>query len=173
MSPGQLSAANKQAIVKAWFQATIDSYPADTAKFLKSQADPFANPVGQTTYRSLETLVDALSAGSDREAMAAALDPILRIRAVQAFTPSQATSFVFSLKQIVRQHLSVDDSHAVLRIEDLDRRIDLMAMTAFDIYVACREKIFELKATESRKQFFGSLKRAGLIDETEAEGPGL
>ncbi len=173
MSSGQLSAAKKQAIVKAWFQTTVDSYPADTAKFLKSQTDPFANPVGQTTYRSLEALVDALSTGSDRDAMAAALDPILRIRAVQAFTPSQATSFVFSLKQIVRQLLSVDDSHAGLRFEDLDRRIDLMAMTAFDIYVACREKIFELKATESRKQFFGSLKRAGLIDETAADGPGF
>jgi hypothetical protein len=48
-----------------------------------------------------------------------------------------------------------------------------MAMAAFDIYVACREKIYELKATESRKQFFGSLKRAGLIVETEADGPGF
>jgi hypothetical protein len=159
--------------LKAWFQATIESYPADTATFLKSQADPFANPVGQTTYRSLETLVDLLSADGDRGAMAAALDPILRIRAVQAFTPSQATSFVFSLKPIVRQHLSVDDRHAGEAVEALDRRIDLMAMAAFDIYVACREKIFELKATESRKQFFGSLKRAGLIDETAAEGPGF
>ncbi|WP_157067602.1 hypothetical protein [Desulfosarcina cetonica] len=48
-----------------------------------------------------------------------------------------------------------------------------MALVAFDIYVACREKIFELKATESRNQFFGSLKRAGLIVETEADGPGF
>ena len=173
MSSAQLPAAKKRAIVKEWFQATIDSYPADTAKFLKSQADPFANPVGQTTYRSLDTLVDALTAGSDRDVMAAALDPVMRIRAVQAFTPSRATSFVFSLKPIVRRHLSVEDRHAGDHIEELDRRIDLMAMTAFDIYVACREKIFELKATESRKQFFGSLKRAGLIDETAAQGPGF
>ena len=173
MSSAPLSAAKKQAILKEWFQVTIDSYPADTAKFLKSQADPFANPVGQTTYRSLEALLDLLTPGSDRGAMAAALDPILRIRAVQAFTPSQATSFVFSLKPIVRRHLSDADRQAGDPIEALDRRIDLMAMAAFDIYVACREKIFELKATESRRQFFGSLKRAGLIDETAAEGPGF
>jgi hypothetical protein len=58
-------------------------------------------------------------------------------------------------------------------MNDLERGIDEMAMAAFDIYVACREKIYELKANESRKQFFGSLKRAGLIVETEADGPGF
>jgi hypothetical protein len=173
MSSAQSLATKKQEILKSWFQATVDSYPSDTARFLKSQKDPFANPVGQTTYRSLDALVDALVTNAGREVMTAALDPIIRIRAVQTFTASDATRFVFSLKQIIRQHLPVQGPDAEVDINDLDRRIDEMAMAAFDIYVACREKIFELKATESRKQFFGSLKRAGLIVETEADGPGF
>jgi hypothetical protein len=173
MSFAQLLAANRQEILKSWFQATVDSYPAETARFLKNQKDPFANPVGQTTYQSLDALVEALVAGAGREVMAEALDPILRIRAVQTFTPSMATSFVFSLKQIIRQHLPGDGRDAGVHMNGMDRQIDEMAMAAFDIYVACREKIYELKATESRKQFFGSLKRAGLIDETEADGPGF
>ncbi len=173
MSSAQSLAAKKQEILKSWFQATVDSYPAETAQFLKNQKDPFANPVGQTTYRSLDTLIDALTAGAGRDVMAAALDPILRIRAVQTFTPSKATSFVFSLKQIIRQHLPGDGRDAGVDMNDLDRQIDEMAMAAFDIYVACREKIYEIKATESRNQFFASLKRAGLIVETEADGPGF
>lgn len=173
MSSAQLLAEKKQDILKSWFQATVDSYPDETARFLKSQKDPFANPVGQTTYQSIDLLVDALTTGAGREVMSAALDPILRIRAVQTFTPSRATGFVFALKQIIRQHLPGDGRDAGVDMDDLDRQIDEMAMAAFDIYVACREKIFELKATESRKQFFGSLKRAGLIDETEADGPGF
>ena len=173
MSSAQLLAANKQEVLKSWFQATIDSYPAETARFLKNQKDPFANPVGQTTFQSLDVLLDALTTGAGREVMAKALDPILRIRAVQTFTPSKATNFIFSLKQILRQHLLVDAGNGGVDMDDLDRRIDEMAMVAFDIYVACREKIYELKATESRKQFFGSLKRAGLIVETEADGPGF
>ena len=173
MRSTQLLAATKQEILKSWFQATVDSYPADTARFLKSQKDPFANPVGQTTYQSLDALVDALTTGAGREVMTAALDPILRIRAVQTFTPSKATSFVFSLKQIIRQHLPGDGHDAGVDMNELDRQIDEMAMAAFDTYVACREKIYELKATESRKQFFGSLKRAGLIVETEADGSGF
>lgn len=169
MSSAQSLAARKQAILKSWFQVTVDSYPADTARFIKSQKDPFANPVGQTTHKSLEALVDALIKRAGREAIAQALDPILRIRAVQSFSPSAATGFIFSLKPIIRQHLA--GSGEVL--EEVDRRIDEMAMVAFDIYVACREKIYELKANESRKQFFGSLKRAGLIGEAEADGPGF
>ncbi len=164
-------AAKKQEILKSWFQATVDTYPADTARFLKSQKDPFANPVGQTTFQSLEKLVEALISEAGHDTMATALDPIMRIRAVQTMSPSQATRFVFALKRIIRDH-----SPGKGRKEEmggLDQRIDEMALVAFDIYVACREKVFELKATESRKQFFGSLKRAGLIVETEADGSGL
>jgi len=169
MSSAQALARKKKEIIDRWFQATVDSYPADTARFLKKQKDPFANPVGEATHKSLEALVDALIAGSGREAMMEALDPVIRIRAVQAFTPSKATAFVFSLKQIVRDCLSGESGDMV----PLDRRIDEMAMAAFDLFMGCREKIYELKATESRNQFFGSLKRAGLIAETEADGPGF
>lgn len=173
MSSAQSLEAKKQAILKSWFQVTVNSYPADTARFLKNQKDPFANPVGQTTHKSLDALLDALITGAGREAVTKALDPILRIRAVQTFSPSAATAFVFSLKPIIRQHLSGSGSGAGVDLEDLDRRIDEMALAAFDIYMACREKIYELKANESRKQFFGSLKRAGLIGEAEADGPGF
>jgi hypothetical protein len=92
MSCVQLLAAKKQEILKRWFQVTVDSYPADTARFIKNQKDPFANPVGQSTYQSLDALVDALISGAERDTMTLALDPIIRIRAVQSFTPSQATS---------------------------------------------------------------------------------
>jgi hypothetical protein len=173
MSSVHTLAAKRQEILKNWFQVTVDSYPADTARFLKSQKDPFANPVGQTTHQSLEMLLDSLITGAGREAMTAALDPILRIRAVQSFSPSRATGFIFSLKKIVRQHLAGHGGDKKPDINGLDQQIDEMAMIAFDIYVSCREKIFELKATESRNQFFGSLKRAGLIDGTEADGPGF
>jgi hypothetical protein len=173
MSSAQSLAAKKQEILKRWFQTTVDSYPADTARFIKNQKDPFANPVGRTTHKSLDALVDSLISGEGRDVMTRALDPIIRIRAVQAFTPSRAISFVFSLKQILRQHLPGDGRDGDVEMNDLDRQIDEMAMAAFDIYVTCREKIYELKATESRNQFFGSLKRAGLIDETEASGPGF
>ena len=68
----------------------------------------------------------------------------------------------FSLKSILRKHLADAGSGSGGAFERFDQQIDEMAMLAFDIFVACREKIFELKANESRNQFFGSLKRAGI-----------
>ena len=38
----------------------VDTYPADTSRFLKRQKDPFANPVGNTTLESLEAVVGEL-----------------------------------------------------------------------------------------------------------------
>ena len=170
MSSAHALAGKKKEILKNWVQTTVDSYPTDTARILKNQQDPFANPVGQTTYQSLEALLDVLITGAGREALKVALDPVVRIRAVQTFTPSKATTFVFALKQILRDLLAIEPG---AQMDALDRQIDEMAMAAFDVFMECREKIYELKATESRNQFFGSLKRAGLIAETEADGPGL
>ncbi len=167
-------AKKKQVILKKWFEATIESYPEDTSKFLKTQNDPFANPVGETTMRGLDSLYDALVNGSDRETIISFMDPIIRIRAVQDFTPSRATVFLFRLKAVVRKQLSGElTSLDAKELFDFDSRIDVMGMIAFDIFTGCREKLYELKATESRNRFFGALNRAGLIDETAAGGSGL
>lgn len=56
MSSVKSLATKKKEILKSWFQATVNSYPADTARFLQGQSDPFANPVGKTTYESLDAL---------------------------------------------------------------------------------------------------------------------
>ena len=76
MSSALSLAAKKQDILNSWFQATVDSYPAETARFIKSQKDPFANPVGQTTHQSLDTLVDALTTGAGRDVMASRATPL-------------------------------------------------------------------------------------------------
>ena len=58
MRLNNLLAQRKTAIIKKWFALAIETYPSDTANFLKSQKDPFANPVGRTIYRGLEALFD-------------------------------------------------------------------------------------------------------------------
>lgn len=167
-------AKKKQGIVKEWFEETISSYPEDTSRFLKSQKDPFANPVGQTTHQGLLALFDAVVSGSDRETIVSFLDPIIRIRAVQSFTPSKATGFIFSLKGIVRRCLRPDSLRDYSdEIFQLESRIDAVGLMGFDIYFNCREKITNFKATETRDRIYSAFRRAGLIVETSAEGPGL
>jgi hypothetical protein len=163
----------KAAIVKKWFDLVIQTYPADTSRFLKTQKDPFANPVGQTVLRGLEALFDTLLKGPDTDTISSFLDPIIRIRAVQDFTPAKAVSFIFFLKQVIRDNLAKElkDAAMAMELSNLESTIDDLALIAFEIYVECREKIFELKANEEKARTFAAFKRAGLVCELPAAQP--
>jgi len=168
MNLEELLAKNKTAVIDKWFCVVVDSYPADTARFIKNQKDPFSNPVGATTIKGLAGLMDELLGEMNPDTIDSFLDPIIRIRAVQSFTPSQATSFVFSLKKIIRTLVTskkLSENQIITELSQFDQKIDSMALTAFDIYMKCREKIFQLKANEERNRTYRVFERAGLIKE--------
>jgi hypothetical protein len=170
-----LLAQKKNAILKKWFAATVETYPSDTAKFLKSQKDPFANPVGRTIYQGLAALFDELLKETDHSVMLSLLDPIIRIRAVQNFSPSQAISFIFFLKNVIRDILKIEDFQGQLFRELLlfESKIDELSLMAFNLFMNCREKIYELKANEMKNRTFRAFERAGLVREMPAEQPDL
>ncbi|MCF8070266.1 MAG: RsbRD N-terminal domain-containing protein [Desulfobacterales bacterium] len=169
MKLGNILSQKKSTIVKKWFDSVAKTYAEDTAKFLKNQADPFANPVGGSLSTGLEALMDELIQGMHRETIVSFLDPIIRIRAVQAFTPSKATAFIFKLKQVIRQSIAGELKEKEIADELLtfEIKIDELALIAFDIYVECREKIYELQANEMKNRTYSAFKRANLVSEIE------
>lgn len=155
----------KKDIVQLWFEATLQTYAPDTARFYKGQKDPFANPVGHTSSENIPLLLDQLLHDFDPDAIKSYLDPIIRVRAVQDFTASQATAFILKLKEILRDCLA-DELQDASRLKELlafESRIDQLSLMAFDLYMNCREKIYEIAAHETRNQTFRAFKRAGLI----------
>ena len=172
----KLLSQHKNTLIKQWFDDVVRSYPVDTARFLKQQKDPFANPVGSTTLKGLEALFDVMTTGLDREAVNSFLDPIIRIRALQDFTPSQAVSFILFLKKAIRETLGKEfqDIEVVTAFLNIESRIDDLCMAAFDIYVQCREKIYQIQANEMRNTTFRAFQRAGLVkDVPDGEAPEL
>jgi hypothetical protein len=158
---------NKSAILERWFRLILDTYPPDASEFLKKQGDPFANPVGCSISSGIEELFDELINGGDSDKVAPILDQIIRIRAVQDFSPAQAVGFVFGLKKAIRQELADELGAAAVQRDllELESRIDRMALLAFDIYMLCREKVYEIKANEAKNRTFALLERAGLVSE--------
>ncbi len=158
---------NRAAILQEWFTCVVDTYPSETARFLKSQKDPFANPVGRAIRNGVEDLFDELLRGLNRENAGACLDPMIRIRAIQNFTPSQAIGFIFSLKWVVRKILDakIKEGNLSQEVHAFDTKIDELCLIAFDIYMKCREKIYEIKANEFRNRHYSAFRRAGLICE--------
>lgn len=162
---------HKATLVKHWFDTVVASYPADTQRFIKAQNDPFANPVGQTTLRSLRALFDALLQDVDRQAVVDHLDPIIRIRAVQDFTPSRAVAFVPALKGLIAAQLGAQRHEAPIRDQwqQLEARLDAMVLIAFDIYMQCREKLSDLRVNLERDRIYQAMSRAGLIEQIDQQ----
>jgi len=165
-----LITGKKAEILSQWFDAAIQGYAPDTSRFLKDRKDQFANPVGSTTKKGLEGLLDLLQAELEPQQVATHLDPIVRIRAVQDFTPSQAIAFIPALKHVLRSVFKNATKDPALRdqLVELEDRIDHLCLIAVDLYVACREGVYRLKANETRNRVFSAFERAGLVDKNAA-----
>jgi hypothetical protein len=160
----------KSAVLKKWFDAVVETYPNETSSLLKKQKAQFTNPVGYTLSEGLEHLFDALLQGMLPETVSRFLDSIVRLRAIQEFAPSEAVMFIFRLKKVVRQELGNDILQQQGITEELttfDSSVDDLALYAFDLYVKCREKIYELKANEAKNMTFRLLQQARLIVDNQ------
>src|SRR3989338_4218249 len=105
-----LLSEKRAAILKRWFEMVLDSYPADTSSFLKQQKNQFANPVGAAISQGVNGIFEELLSGKDSDTISDFLDNIIRVRAVQDFTPSQAVAFIFQLKKVIREELEKEIS---------------------------------------------------------------
>jgi hypothetical protein len=156
-------------ILKHWFNHILETYSPDTRLFLKSQKDRFANPVGTTLAEETENLFHELLRDDalERERVSPILDKIIKIRATQDFTPSQAIAFIFFIKQSVRTYLKneIDGNALSNDLVQFESKIDHLALIAFDIYMKNREQLYEIKANHAKNQVSGLLRRAGLICE--------
>jgi hypothetical protein len=153
----------------------IDSYPPDAQRFFKKEKDRFANPVGSTIAEGIEKLYDAFTSGEGQQTIDACLDGIIRVRAVQGFSPSEAVAFVFGLKRILREVVEgvVSKNGAAGEFREMEERIDGLGLAAFDIYSRCRQKLYDLRVNEVRSQVSRLLQRANLVCEIPELQPDL
>lgn len=164
----ELLAVNREAIVQDWYHHILDTYPPETAKLWKKGGDPFSNPVAVRTLAGVNAVVDYLVKNEESKALESVLDyldELIRVRAVQNFSPSQAAGFIFLLKKTIRERLW----HELKRLDAweqfvaLESRIDGLALASLDLYTKCREKLFEIKLQDLRREQVQLLKRAQLI----------
>ncbi|BCB97420.1 hypothetical protein JZK55_23420 [Dissulfurispira thermophila] len=168
-SLNELLSEKKQVILDKWFDMILETYPHDTAIFLKKQKDQFANPVGSTIYRGMESVLDLFLSGSEIDTMKKSLDEIIRIRAIQDFLPSHALAFIVELKRVVRGEINGAMYKEQLNDElsAFEHWVDSLLLLSFDIYMECREKIYDLKANELRNMTSKLVERANRIFEAK------
>jgi len=140
----------RERIVKTWIKAIRHSYPPETAEFLKSQRNRFANPIGASIEGSVWSVFDQLIGEPDPEVTKNALDQLIRVRAVQDFTPAGALHIMFALKDVIRMELMDDilEQQLFKRYLVFESKIDQLALLAFDVFMECREKVWEIKRND-------------------------
>lgn len=154
--------SRRAAILDRWRKLTLEVYPEDALRFLRREKDRFQNPVGTATSGALESLLEGLLARRDAAELQSALDGIVRIRAVQDLSPSRATGFVFLLKRAIREELGDALTAEAARAPwfEVEAAIDRLGLAAFDLYVRCREQVYELRASDLRRRTAKLLERA-------------
>lgn len=152
---------NRDSIVARWQQDTFASYADDASRFFAREKNKFANPVGTALRDGTFAIFDSLAAGMDEDLVCRNLNEIIKIRAIQDFSPSRATSFVFLLKNAIRAELADVEMNEETRrdLADIDATIDQIALFAFDIYVKCREQMYELRVNEVKRSVSLLMKR--------------
>lgn len=154
MSLEELLRDREDAILLRWLEHALAVYPGDSSAVFKREQDPFANPIGRSLREGTRGIFRALVERDSEAVMREHLSDIMRIRAVQQHSPSQAVGFVFSLKDAMRAELHgvVTQTEHAAPLAALDNQIDQIALMAFDVYVKCREQVCELRINEVKRQ---------------------
>ncbi|MBU6445280.1 MAG: RsbRD N-terminal domain-containing protein [Alphaproteobacteria bacterium] len=133
-------------VLERWLAAAAEVYGGIFAEHTIGERDPFRNPIGHTLRVSLTVLVREFFGAMQPAAIDAAFADIMALRSIQALAVEQAVGFVFGLRGIAR-------ATPAMMPADAEARIDKLALSAFQQYLACRERLAELKLNEQLRAF--------------------
>ncbi len=138
----------RETIVDKWVDYTLSTYLH--SEFFKREKDKFSNPTGGTVRDSLSSLFLLLREHKPDTDYQKAVEPLLLLRAVQEFSPSQAVAPLNAVKHITREVLEKDKEtkEFVNQLYDFEFAVDLAMLAAFDLYMICRERLYQVRIDE-------------------------
>jgi len=172
MSLPDLLKLKRSVILSRWRRMIRETYPPDAASFIEQQKDRFHNPVGHTISEATAAVFDAVLARRPAREVASALDGVVRVRAVQEFSAAQAVAFVFQLKRAIREEIGEEISTRELwtGLSSVEGSIDQVALTAFDLYMQCRERVFDVRVNELKRRMSRPMQMLGRVFSHEDQG---
>lgn len=149
-------------ILNGWYNLILKTYHPESAVFLGKKNDPFANPIGHNISVSIKGILEELLNNMVQERVIVLLSDIIRIRAVQDSNPSDTISLIFLLKQTLREATKgyIQEEQLFKELLAFEDEIDRLTLLSFDIFMKCREDVFNLKVNELRRGAFMLTKRA-------------
>ena len=157
----ELLAANRKEIHDRWIARILAVYPQESVKFIGKEKDRFKNPIGSTLQDGTTAVLDALVTGSEAEDLRDAIEGMIRLRAVQVEKASDAVTFIPALTDVVRRTLG--NAASAQDMSRFEARMEVLLLDSFDLYMQCREKVFEIRTAALRNRTFKLLEREGEV----------
>jgi hypothetical protein len=145
---------NKTSIVNNWIKSVYETYPSETSNFLKDQKNRFSNPVGYSISQCGEKILDELTGDFNLQQIRPLLQDLIKIRAVQDFSPSHAIGIIFFLKNSIDTILGneIKNKDFCNELMSVNSQIDQIVLSAFDLYMEAREKLFQIRVAEIKSR---------------------
>jgi hypothetical protein len=145
---------NRDIILEKWIDLTFQTYSSEMVRFLKREKNQFSNPVRNTIITSLQKVYDGILNNMNLELCLQGLEEIIKLRAIQDFSPSEALSFMFKLKNIVRDEFLKDRSDLILSNEMItfEENLEKLIGISINLYLQSREKVYEIRIKEIKSQ---------------------
>jgi len=141
-------------ILDRWIDRVLATYPAGGVDALKKQKDRFANPLGHSISHALTAVYKHFCHDTALDPVLSALEDLIRIRAVQDFSPSEAVAFLYLFKEVVKDENKRTKGDASLGLDEwiaFEKKVDTISFRVFDMYMASRERIYKVRINEIQR----------------------
>jgi len=157
---------NYSKIFKLWKEKFfLDTFNEETKNYFLKEADPFQNPLASKIDEIFSSILKEIKQDFSMDSMLPHLERLAQLLAVYVPSIKRAMSTFLALKAIIREELGKEilerfGIYGLLQMEDL---INSLMIIFSDFYVQHRERLFELKYEEWKRNNYLLLKRAGLV----------
>lgn len=157
--------SKQELLLKKWKDSFWESLGEEAKNFFTKEVDRFQNPVGHRLEESFKGLIEVLCGEFNWEKAQECLERLMQMRAVQESLPSKALNFFLLLKGIIREEMGweIINKFGIEEFLKLEDRINSLTIKAFDYFLKFRERLYEIRFNEYRRNTFLLLKRAGLV----------
>jgi len=145
---------NSSEMIAKWQKAIIDTYPKDAGRFLSINKSQFGNPIGFSLQNDLPKIYNELIGDMNTDILNSSIEAIIKIRAVQDFTPTEASGFINLLKIIIISETKamMTDKAFADSYFDFDNRITQIIGIAFEKYLEMKLKLSEIQIREVKSR---------------------
>ncbi|TAL35317.1 MAG: hypothetical protein EPN93_10525 [Spirochaetes bacterium] len=152
-------------VVSAPWRAMLNASPVSSAG--GGESARFLNPRGAIVDAAVDSVLGCLAGVTDPEALGNALEPYMKLQALEAQSDVKATEFLVTLKALFRDAVEIvgrADMQEAARV--IERSLDEMIALAAGMYWKNRRLLVELRNAEERRIAVRNLK-----NENESSQP--